>query len=1771
MKKFNKFLMLAVFLLIGWATAFSQTATEPSGDGSENNPYLIATVENYYWLTQTSSVWNGGYYFKQTADIDASASATWASGSGASAIGSSSIKFNGHYDGQNHTISGITINRSSEQRLGLFGQIDNAEIENLGVVDIAVNAYYYGGGLAAYANASRFTNCYVTGTVSGSYVGGFAGYCASNNKCVSCYFDGDVTGTNKYTGGFTGYSSKDTLISCSAFGIVTGVQYTGGLVGYNIESVDSLCYFSGVVTSSSTAVGGLCGQTYTRTKISNCYANGKVVGTGTVGGLVGMNQVGSTLTNTYFIGNVNGTSSYVGGFVGSLYEENATLDKGYVFSEVNGGSLVAGRNSDGIISDIYYNSSIAGTVIGDGSATSLTGVASADMMKAASFSALDFTNTWSITEGASFPCLQNITNVPVIFTLPDSTISTGVTYTATVEAYGMDNQNITLSLVDAPDGMTISGNVISWTPTISGVNLITVKVTDGNGASSITNYTLKAISYGGSGTAEDPYQIDDVYELDMVRAFLDKHYVLIADLDLTGTKFAADGSEAGFSPIGSKDEPFTGSFKGNGYTISNLYINAASDDYVGLFGYAQNAVIDSVGIINCELTGNQYVGPFVGYFKASSMNACFATGKITDSYGYVGGIVGYNYTSSSLTNVYSNVVISKKSKAYKYFGGIAGYSRGSIKNAYAVGVINTNDTYVGGLVGYNYTSGIIENAYLSGSVSTTGTSYVSGVVGRQRGTLTNVFYNSDIVGMADSEATALTTAQMMLLSNFTNFPSSDWSINEGTSYPCINAVHDFPIAYEVNDTVSSTDSTLVVDLSDKVMKMDYAITSYAVVDGETGMAVSSDGKFSWQPSAAGTYTVNVKAIDSEGGYCLLTFDVMAYSFKGEGTSSNPFQITTVDELAMVDLFLDQNFVLMNNLDIAGSDYDATNSTEGFAPIGTASEAFTGSFNGKGHVIKNLYINQSSTDNVGLFGYVEGATLDSLVLVDCNITGKANTGGLAGYCSKSVISNSSVSGSVNGKGKYIGGVVGYAIDCWSDYSGKIINSYSTADVTSSADYAGGFAGYINSCDITSIYATGNVASTGNSVGGLLGYVENWTYLYKSYAAGAVSGADNVGGLIGSIDQSLINDCYATGGANGTSNVGGLIGYRNSTASGASSDDAAKYVYAVGAATGTTNVGGLIGKNVESGSATTATIYDSYYNAETSKDSLGIGSDDSTLVVIAYSSAQMKQLSNFSNFNSSTWGTIENGTYPALKSVNNAPYAFADSIGAWYSVKVSDLMTNDFDYESAQEGLFLTIESIAGAEIINDIICFDDTIKTTDTISISYRVGEIVAATGDTLLGNLTNAVLYLENTDLVDSLSTEEGTTAYLNLNSYDAKYANTYEIAEDPTNGTASIVNDSLVYVPTAYFNGNDTCVVKMTNSLYVDSVTVYITVTPTNDAPIITSKADTTAVEGVEYSYQVAVTEPDGDALTYSLSSEPTGMAVSTSGLITWTSATGVTTSGEVTLTVSDGVLFDTETFTIAVNCFPVITSTADTVVNEGESYSYQVTATDANNDALTYSLENAPSTMAVSTSGMVVWIPANDATTSGEVTLVVSDGRISATQIFTVNVNNAPVITSTAGTIATEGVEYTYQVTATDANSDSLIYTLSNEPSGMTVSDKGLISWTPTSGTTTSGEVTLTVSDASLEAIEKFTITVSPASGVVEVESVSFNVYPNPVVGNTITLESANAEDGVVSIYSLTGKVVMQQSLSLTNCKAEINVSNLSKGIYMVHFADSVVKLVK
>lgn len=272
----------------------------------------------------------------------------------------------------------------------------------------------------------------------------------------------------------------------------------------------------------------------------------------------------------------------------------------------------------------------------------------------------------------------------------------------------------------------------------------------------------------------------------------------------------------------------------------------------------------------------------------------------------------------------------------------------------------------------------------------------------------------------------------------------------------------------------------------------------------------------------------------------------------------------------------------------------------------------------------------------------------------------------------------------------------------------------------------------------------------------------------------------------------------------------------------------------------------------------------------------------------------------------------------------------------------------------------------------------------------------------------------------------------------------------------------------------------------------------PANSAPAISGSPGTTIQAGTAYSFKASASDPDGDSLTWSVSGKPAWASFSTSdGTLSGTPAdSNVGTSGDIIVTVDDGKggTASLAAFRITVNARPSTTptpgNTAPTIsgapaasVTAGSAYSFQPSAADANGDKLSFSISNKPSWASFSTSnGRLSGTPAssNVGTTSG-IVISVNDGKGGNASLpaFLIRVeapaNRAPTISGSPVTSVQAGSAYSFQPTASDADGNTLSFSIVNKPSWASFStSNGRLSGTPASSNvgTTSG-IVISVSD--------------------------------------------------------------------------------------------------
>lgn len=261
------------------------------------------------------------------------------------------------------------------------------------------------------------------------------------------------------------------------------------------------------------------------------------------------------------------------------------------------------------------------------------------------------------------------------------------------------------------------------------------------------------------GTEENPYKINNLDDLVAFRTKVN-----------SGTTYEGlfvkvmDDIDCGSSwtPIGTSSNYFKGTFDGNNKTITYV-IPSTTAGYLGLFGYTQNAIIKNLNVdATITQTGsNGNIGGIVARQEGGTITNCTATGTITSTYNYIGGIVGRNgsYGHDSFSNTISSCTSSVNITSSK-----------------------SNLNYIGGILGYFYTTGIVSNCTASGNIyapEETGT-YVGGIVGNTTGT-TSVATCSFIGCVRASGYVGMIAGSRV--SNSVTISSCTYSaVNAGTTY-----------------------------------------------------------------------------------------------------------------------------------------------------------------------------------------------------------------------------------------------------------------------------------------------------------------------------------------------------------------------------------------------------------------------------------------------------------------------------------------------------------------------------------------------------------------------------------------------------------------------------------------------------------------------------------------------------------------------------------------------------------------------------------------------------------------------------------------------------------------------------------------------------------------------------------------------------------------------------------------------------------------------------
>ena len=619
-----------------------------------------------------------------------------------------------------------------------------------------------------------------------------------------------------------------------------------------------------------------------------------------------------------------------------------------------------------------------------------------------------------------------------------------------------------------------------------------------------------------------------------VKTNRDKNAVLTSDIDLSGYKWG----KAEFNNI---------HFNGNGYVVSNLYMNETTYE-LGLFSTINHCIIDNVGLENCHVKGDYRTGCLCGRVWNGEIKNCYVVNSRVEGTDYVGGLIGEN-DEGKIVNNYVNVNVIGN----RWTGLMLGMSWcGTIRNCYSAGgLIMRSYCYNAGIVAYS-TSGEISHCY-SVNLPMGVIGYLGGTVVNDTSTFVRADGNWELLkpvafdGVLVSDLISALNKGVELYndSTYRTWMSDNSYINNG--YPVFGEKYQVLCPNVSNVSIQNIkvgdDNAVAIGWSEEGTTMQH-ILRYRRHDmpdsAYTFVTLVQNPDTVYGIPLGYVYDFNVRAVcdtDLTSGWTEtmqivvdlpLWTDIVTECPSGysEDTIGNII-ISSAEGLAWLSLRVkegycnNQNVIqLTNDIDLAGYRW---------VPIGYQSPTqgsasrFCGVFDGNNYTISNLYINCNEIQYVGLFGFCEGATLQNVTISGGNVKNwnaynpdVVGSGGLVGWANGTNIMNCNSSVDVSGVA-HVGSLCG---SVRSDYFPIVIQNCSATGNVEGREGSGGLVGWLyGDVTIKNSFATGNVT------------MQQQTEVNPWY----------VGGLVGNFMMSSAYNCYSTGSVDlNTNYTGDVIG-------------------------------------------------------------------------------------------------------------------------------------------------------------------------------------------------------------------------------------------------------------------------------------------------------------------------------------------------------------------------------------------------------------------------------------------------------------------------------------------------------------------------------------------------------------------------------------------------------------------------------------------------------
>ncbi len=1655
--------MLVPVLIINQnASAFA------GGDGSAGNPFQISNVTELQNMSANLSA-----HYVLMNDIDASATITWnwngknytgfipiANDTDPVIDGFQGKRFKGSLDGRGFNITGLFINRSKEQFIGLFGFVSSqAIIKNVNIINYCIFGDFCVGGLIGCNYGATVTNCTTSGTINipGDHhsntedLGGLIGY--NLGPVSNCLTRGDIYNSGHHAGGLIGESDAN-VTNCISYvnvsGEVNGGGYNAGLIGYNIYSAVTNCTTYGNIHGCYD-IGGLLGDSWG--PVRNCSTYGNVTGAIQYGGLIGMG--GSLVENCRTYGNV--TSNGLGGMEwasgGLIGSSSATVINCSTYGDIYGyqqvGGLLGLNDDDGIA----INCSVYGNTMGINDSWAIGGLVG-ENEEGTVINCIVYGNANS-TDSDSWD-----TGGLVGFN-EDGKIENCISYanTSGYETVG--------GLIGGGYGKVVNCTAFG---NVNGTGDYTGGLIGMNGGKVIncTTYgNMTAIGENVGGLIGD-------------NAGNVKNCNVYGDIECVGS---------GGGLIGWNEGKVI-----NCTTYGNM--TATGPDVGGMIGWNDNAgtvlACNVYGDIDCIGSGGGLIG-----FNVGKVSNCSVYGVVNGTLYYIGGLIGEN------EGIVANCTSSKYVNGTEYLGGLAGFNDGVVSNCTAYSDLNgTHD--LGGLIGYNI--GTVTNCIAYGNIN--GTYGIGGLIGlMDNGAVTNCNAFGNVTSLYGYSG---------------NVGGLIGAMNSGTATNC-NAFGDVYGTYEpvggligwscgpvTNCNAYGEVSSTHVFVGGLIGENNDEVTNCNAYGNATGKIYVGGllGASYWEvtnSTAYGNTTGNVYV----GG--LIGFnDWTVTNSQAHGTTSG----NGSDSNAIGGL------IGFNEKWGEAIDCTAYGNTTGNTSVGgiignnsgtvlncTSYGNTSGNFNVGGVVgynngtVKNCTsfgnVTGTGSDYIGgLVGINNGTIIDSKA--SGNIIGDIAIGGLIGLNLKTgTVTNCTASGKVTGLSD-VGGLIG-------NNSGTVGKCGSIGNSMGTGDYVGGLIGN-NSGTLTNCYSHGSAVGD-EFVGGLIGYTSG--AVTNCYSAGHVTGNSNIGGLIGSSTGTITN-CFWD---NETSSLKTSAG--GAGAQGRNTSEMMMQVTFTRAGWDFVNIWGLDeGKmypfyvfwynppiiNVSDVKiATEGTLYYVDYDAIYSThvpgnaisgwklttnasswlviDSNGVlsGTPSNTDVGSYWVNVTVTDLYAGNDSHNFTL-TVLDINYPPIITTIDIKSVIEDTLySVDYEATDIDIPINKFTWTLATNATWLNIDSLtgvlSGTPVNDDVgiyfvnVSVDDNRGGMDFTNFSLTVintndapviitANVITATEDILY------YLDYDATDVdptMDTLTwTLETDAGWLSLNVVTGNLSGT------PTNEDVGVY-----WVNVSVEDGNGG----------IHSTNFTLTVINVNDDPeIITDQIPKSATEDLLYSvaFDAVDIDPTEDDLIWYIATNADWLDMDgTTGVISGTPSNEDIDSYWVNISVDDGnggvdfVFFTLNV--INVNDPPIITTSDLEIAIEDEFYSvkYEGTDVDPTADTLTWTLASNANWLEInSLTGILQGTPSNDDVGEYWVNVTVNDGNGGSDwSKFTLTVNNVndpPNISTDDVNIANVNELYSvdYNAIDIDPTNDTLTWLLTtNTSKWLTINPiTGELSGTPT-----------------------------------------------------------------------------------------------------------------